>query len=66
MFIPIPIKMKYAAPGILVLLWFISLAGNLKIGNMAHLGGLICGLIFGIYLRRKYKNKTRYISKHFS
>jgi len=66
MFIPIPIKMKYAAPGMLIVLWLISVAGNIGIGNSAHLGGLVLGLIYGIYLRKKYKKKTRYISKHFS
>ncbi|MBI2045785.1 rhomboid family intramembrane serine protease [Candidatus Pacearchaeota archaeon] len=66
MFIPIPIKIKYAAPGILILLWLISLAGNVPIGNTAHLGGLIAGLVYGIYLKTKYKNKTRYIGKYFS
>jgi len=66
MFIPIPIKMKYAAPGILVVLWFISIAGNVPIGNTAHLGGLIIGLAYGLYLRNKYKRKTKYISKYFS
>ena len=66
MFIPIPIKMKYAAPGILIVLWIISIAGNVPIGNTAHLGGLIIGLIYGIYLMKNYKNKTKYISKHFS
>lgn len=66
MFIPIPIKMKYAAPGMLVILWLISVAGNVPIGNTAHLGGLVIGLIYGLYLRNKYKNKTRYISKQFS
>lgn len=66
MFIPIPIKMKYAAPGILIFLWLISIAGNVPVGNMAHLGGLIVGLIYGIYLKNKYKNKTRIISRYFS
>lgn len=66
MFIPIPIKMKYAAPGILVVLWFISVAGNVPIGNTAHLGGLVTGLVYGLYLRKKYKRKTGYISRHFS
>jgi len=66
MLIPIPIKMKYAGPGILIVLWFISKAGNIPIGNMAHFGGLVAGLIYGIYLRNKYKNKTRNISKFFS
>jgi membrane associated rhomboid family serine protease len=66
MFIPIPIKMKYAAPGILIVLWLVSLAGNVPIGNTAHLGGFILGLGYGIYLRNKYKRKTQYISKYFS
>ena len=66
MFIPIPIKMKYAAPGMLILLWAISLAGNISIGNTAHLGGLIAGLIYGLFLRSKYKNKIKYIQKRFS
>lgn len=65
MFIPIPIKIKYAAPGMLVLLWFISAAGNIPIGNTAHLGGLIAGLVYGIYLRSRYKNKVKAINKFF-
>lgn len=66
MFIPIPIKMKYAAPGILIVLWLISIAGDIPIGNTAHLGGLLFGLIFGIYLKKKYKRKTQYIKRVFS
>lgn len=66
MFIPIPIKMKYAAPGMLIVLWLISFTESVSIGNTAHLGGLIAGIIYGIYLRKKYKNKTKYISKYFS
>ena len=66
MFIPIPVKAKYAVPGLLVLLWLISLAGNVPIGNTAHLGGLLIGLIYGYYLRRKYKRKTQYLKRVFS
>jgi len=66
MFIPIPIKMKYAAPGILIVLWLISVAGDVPIGNTAHLGGLVAGLFYGFYLKNKYKNKTLWINKHFS
>jgi membrane associated rhomboid family serine protease len=65
MFIPIPVKMKYAAPGILILLWLISIAGNVPIGNTAHLGGLLAGLAYGIYLRKKYRRKTRYLDRVF-
>jgi len=66
LFVPIPIKMKYAAPGMLILLWLISLAGNIPVGNMAHLGGFLVGLFYGFYLRNRYKNKTLAISKFFS
>lgn len=66
MFIPIPIKMKYAAPGILIVLWLISIAGDIPIGNTAHLGGLVAGLFYGLYLKNKYKNKTRAINRYFS
>lgn len=66
MFIPIPIKMKYAAPAMLIVLWLISVFGNLPIGNTAHLGGFVLGLSYGLYLRNKYKKKTAYIRKYFS
>jgi len=66
MFIPIPIRMKYAGPGILVVLWLISRVGDIPIGNTAHFGGLIAGLIYGFYLKNKYRNKTQWLSKHFS
>ncbi len=66
MFIPIPIKMKYAAPGMLILLWIISVTAGLPIGNVAHLGGLIFGLIYGLVLRKKFPNKIKQVSRHFS
>ena len=66
MFIPIPVKMKYAAPGMLIVLWLVSIAGNVPIGNTAHLGGFLFGIFYGIYLRTKYKKKTSMLSKYFS
>lgn len=66
MFIPVPVKMKFAAPAMLILLWFISLLGNIPIGNTAHLGGFIAGLIYGFYLKGKFRDKTKYISRYFS
>lgn len=39
---------------------------DLPIGNTAHLGGLLAGLIYGKYLKNKYKNKAQLISKKFS
>lgn len=66
MFIPIPIKMKYAAPGMLVLLWVISLGAGLPIGNVAHLGGLLAGLVYGFVLKKEFPKKVAYIQKRFS
>jgi membrane associated rhomboid family serine protease len=37
----------------------------LPIGNSAHFGGLVAGLAYGYYLRKKFPKKTKYISKHF-
>ncbi|MGD9276033.1 MAG: rhomboid family intramembrane serine protease [Candidatus Pacearchaeota archaeon] len=66
MFIPIPIKAKYAIPGLLFILWLISVTANVGIGNTAHLGGLVAGLVYGIYLQGKFPNKVKMISKRFS
>jgi uncharacterized protein len=72
MFIPIPIKMKYAGPGLLFILWLVSLTPlvfgkeSLPVGNTAHLGGLIAGLIYGFYLKYKFPNKTKKIKNMFS
>ena len=65
MFIPIPIKMKYAAPGMLVILWALSLGLDIPIGNVAHLGGLISGVVYGFYLKNKFPNKTELIRRRF-
>ena len=65
MFIPILIKLKFAAPGMLILLWLISYGGNINIGNTAHLGGFLIGILYGLYLKKKYRNKSKYIREYF-
>lgn len=37
----------------------------LPIGNMAHLGGLVIGLVYGIYLRKKYSKKIKILNRYF-
>jgi uncharacterized protein len=65
MFIPIPVKSKYAIPGLLVVIALISVFGGWPVGNSAHFGGLIAGIIYGLYLKNRYKNKVRAISLYF-
>lgn len=65
MFIPLPIKSKYAIPGLLIFIALLSSLSGWPVGNSAHLGGLIAGVIYGFYLKNKYKNKIRAISLYF-
>ena len=41
----------------------IGLFVKLPIGNTAHLGGLIAGLIYGGYLRSKYRQKVKLLNR---
>jgi len=62
--IPMPM---WAAMGVLMFgIWALSLGLGLPIGNIAHLGGLIVGLGYGFYLRKKFPRKTKMISKYFA
>jgi len=65
-FFIIPMPM-WAAMGFLMFgLWALSLGLGLPIGNTAHFGGLIVGLGYGFYLRRRFPRKTRMISRYFA
>lgn len=66
--ISIPMAMHFWILPIVAIvpLMIIGLFLDLPIGNTAHLGGLIVGLAYGFYLRKKYKRKTQIISKFFS
>ncbi len=46
--------------------WLVSSSTGFLIGNTAHFGGFLCGIIYGLYLRKKYPKKTEMLSKHFS
>ena len=65
-FFIIPMPM-WAAMGFLMFgLWALSFGLGLPIGNTAHFGGLIVGLGYGFYLKRRYPRKTAMIGKYFS
>lgn len=62
--IPMPIWM--AMIGLVFVLWTLSLGLPLGIGNSAHFGGLMTGIVYGLYLKKKYPNKTKMISRYFA
>lgn len=66
--IGVPIEMPFWLLPIVAIvpLVIIGLFVELPIGNMAHFGGLVAGLLYGLFLKKRYKNKTTYIREHFS
>jgi hypothetical protein len=65
-FFIIPMQMWIAMVVLLGGFWFASFIGNLPIGNTAHLGGLLVGAGYALYLRKKYPEKTRNLARYFS
>ena len=65
MFIPIPMPLWFGIVLMFGLMWFVTVAAGLPIGNAAHLGGLIVGLIYGFYIRIHYRKKIAKLDKYF-
>jgi membrane associated rhomboid family serine protease len=66
MFIPIPMPLWIAVIIMLAALWIISILAGIPIGNTAHLGGLLTGVAYGFYLRKKHKKKVAMLDRYFS
>lgn len=64
-FFVIPMPMWGAMILLIAGLWIVSIAVGLPVGNTAHLGGLIVGLIYGWYLRTKYSKKVAMLGRMF-
>lgn len=66
--ISIPLEMPFSILPIaaIVPLFIIGFFFPLPIGNMAHLGGYLAGVMYGLYLKKRYKKKTQLIAQHFS
>ncbi|MGC9309428.1 MAG: rhomboid family intramembrane serine protease [Candidatus Nanoarchaeia archaeon] len=64
----LPLEMPFWILPIIAIvpLVIIGLFIPLPIGNSAHFGGLLAGLIYALYLKRKYPRKTARISRYFS
>ncbi|MBD5291400.1 MAG: rhomboid family intramembrane serine protease [Bacteroides sp.] len=52
-FIPVPIKAKYMVLGYAVLEFFFGISGGGTIAHLAHLGGMLFGLIMILYWKKK-------------
>jgi len=65
-FFIIPMQMWIAVLFLLVILWVASIGAGLPFGNTAHFGGLLVGVVYAVYLKKKYKRKTAMISRYFS
>jgi len=52
-------------PLVLVIMWIASIGAGLPIGNVAHFGGFLAGLVYGFYLRTKYKKKVMLLQRYF-
>ena len=52
-------------PLVLFATWLATIAGNFPIGNVAHFGGFIAGLAYGLYLKIKYKKKVITLQRMF-
>ncbi len=46
--------------------WLVSSSTGFPIGNTAHFGGLLSGIVYGLYLRKKYPRKTQMLSRYFA
>lgn len=53
-------------PLVLFATWLVSSSTGFPVGNTAHLGGFLVGLLYGFYLKRKFKRKTKMIAEIFS
>lgn len=63
--IALPLSLPFWLSPIIAIipLLVIGLFVKLPIGNMAHFGGLVAGLVYGYYLRIKYKQKVKLINR---
>lgn len=52
-------------PGMLFVMWLASIIGNWPIGNVAHFGGFLAGLVYGLYLKTKYRRKVAHLQQMF-
>lgn len=63
--IPLGMHLWFLPIAAIVPLFIIGLFVDLPIGNTAHFGGLLAGIVYGYYLKNKYRRKTDLLRKMF-
>jgi membrane associated rhomboid family serine protease len=63
--LPLALPLAWAPVVAIVPLVLLSFLFPLPIGNMAHLGGLVVGVIYGFYLVLSYPNKIKLLRRFF-
>jgi len=52
-------------PLVLFGFWILTIIFNLPIGNVAHFGGFLAGVAYGLHLRKKYPRKVMQLQRMF-
>ena len=66
MFIPFFTLPAYImVPLFLIIVWIATIFSGMPIGNSAHFGGFVAGLVYGFYLRMRYKKKIMMLQRYF-
>ncbi|MEK6899281.1 MAG: rhomboid family intramembrane serine protease [Nanoarchaeota archaeon] len=64
-FFVIPMRLWMAMVVLMFGLWALSAAASLPVGNSAHFGGLLVGVVYGFYLRAKFPGKINMLNRMF-
>jgi len=59
------LKATAMIPLVLFGVWALTIIFNLPIGNVAHFGGFLVGVVYGLYLKNRYKRKVLRLQKMF-
>lgn len=59
------LKATAMIPLVLFGVWALTIIFNLPIGNVAHFGGFLVGVVYGLYLKNRYKRKVLQLQKMF-
>lgn len=63
--IPLELRMWLLPIVAIIPLVIVGFFVDLPIGNSAHIGGLVAGIFYGVYLKNKFPRKTKMIRKYF-